>query len=85
MHIIYRGAMPGKGNKNSTSGVEMYAVARYFTMTGNHLEGTPDTISDGAEALPWIHEAYIAKKKTLFDIIARGAGNVAYYTAFIPE
>ena len=38
LHIIYRGAMPGKGNKNSTSGVEMYAVARYFTMTGNHLE-----------------------------------------------
>ena len=28
LHIIYRGAMPGKGNKNSTSGVEMYAVAR---------------------------------------------------------
>lgn len=63
LHIIYRGAMPGKGNKNSTSGVEMYAVARYFTMTGNHLEGTPDAIADGAEALPWIHEAYIAKKK----------------------
>ena len=65
LHIIFRGAMPGKGNKNSTSGVEMYAVARYFTMTGNHLEGTPDTISDGAEALPWIHEAYIAKKKRM--------------------
>lgn len=63
LHIIYRGAMPGKGNKNSASGVEMYAVARYFTMTGNHLEGTPDAIADGAGALPWIHEAYIARKK----------------------
>ena len=31
------------------------------------------------------NKAYIAKKKTLFDVIARGAGNVAYYTAFIPE
>lgn len=63
LHIFFRGKMPGKGNKNSASGVEMYAAARYFTMTGNRLEGTPDTIADGAEALPWIHEAYIAKKK----------------------
>ena len=63
LHIFFRGKMPGKGNKNSTSGVEMYAAARYFTMTGNHLEGTPENIADGTEALPWIHEAYIAKKK----------------------
>ena len=63
LHIFFRGTMPGKGNKNSTSGVEMYAAARYFTMTGNRLEGTPEAIADGAEALPWIHEAYIAKKK----------------------
>lgn len=63
LHIFFRGTMPGKGNKNSTSGVEMYASARYFTMTGNQLEGTPDTIADGSVALPWIHENYIAKKK----------------------
>ena len=37
LHIFYRGEMPGKGNKNSTTGVEMYASARYFTMTGNRL------------------------------------------------
>lgn len=63
LHIFFRGVMPGKGNKNSTSGVEMYASARYFTMTGNRLEGTPDTIADGSAALSWIHENYIAKKK----------------------
>ena len=40
LHIFYRGAMPGKGNKNSQSAVEMYAAARYFTMTGNQLDGT---------------------------------------------
>ena len=63
LHIFYRGEMPGKGNKNSTTGVEMYASARYFTMTGNRLEGTPEAIADGAQALLWIHENYIAKKK----------------------
>lgn len=40
LHIFYRGSMPGKGNKNSQSAVEMYAAARYFTMTGNRLDGT---------------------------------------------
>lgn len=64
LHIFFLGEMPGRGNKNSTHGVEMYAHSRYFTMTGKRLEGTPDTIVGGAEALPWIHENYIAKKKS---------------------
>ena len=63
LHIFYRGVMPDKGNKNSATGVEMYASARYFTMTGNRLEGTPEVIADGAQALPWIHENYIARKQ----------------------
>ena len=63
LHIFYRGVMPGKGNKNSATGVEMYASARYFTMTGNRLEGAPEAIADGAQALPWIHENYIARKQ----------------------
>ena len=63
LHIFYRGVMPGKGNKNSATGVEMYASARYFTMTGNRLEGTPKAITDGTQALPWIHENYIARKQ----------------------
>ena len=63
LHIFFRGTMPGKGNKNSTSGVEMYSAARYFTMTENHLEGTPEDVADGAEALKWIHDTYIAKRK----------------------
>lgn len=63
LHIFYRGFMPAKGNKNSQSAVEMYAAARYFTMTCNRLDGTPEDIADGSEALPWIHETYIAKKK----------------------
>lgn len=63
LHIFYRGSMPGKGNKNSATGVEMYSTGRYFTMTGQRLEGTPEDIADGAAALPWIHEAFVAKKR----------------------
>jgi putative DNA primase/helicase len=69
LHIFYHGAMPGKGNKNSSTGVEMYSTGRYFTMTGQRLDGTPDggrlpeDIADGTAALPWIHEAFLAKKR----------------------
>ena len=63
LHMFYHGSMPGKGNKNSNTGVEMYANARYFTMTGNQLPGSPDDIRDGAEALAWIHGTFIAKAK----------------------
>ena len=63
LHIFYHGTMPGKGNKNSATGVEMYSTGRYFTMTGQHLDSTPDDIADGAAALPWIHETFIAKKR----------------------
>ena len=63
LHLFYHGPMPGKGNKNSNTGVEMYASARYFTMTGKQLPGSPDEIRDGAEALPWIHSTFIAKAK----------------------
>lgn len=63
LHIFYHGVMPGKGNKNSATGVEMYATGRYFTMTGQRLDGSPEDIADGAAALPWIHEAFLAKKR----------------------
>lgn len=63
LHLFYRGAMPGKGNRNSRTEVEMYEAGRYFTMTGNRPDGTPDAIADGAEALSWIHETYVARKR----------------------
>jgi putative DNA primase/helicase len=33
-------------NGRRTEGIEIYAAGRYFTMTGNHLSGTPDCIED---------------------------------------
>jgi len=63
LHLFYRGTMTAKGNKNSDTGVEMYAHSRFFTMTGYRLENTPAEIADGTEALPWIHETYVAKQK----------------------
>jgi putative DNA primase/helicase len=63
LHIFYKGEMPAKGNKNTKTGVEMYAHSRYFTMTGERLPGTPDYIAEDNGALAWIHENYIKSKK----------------------
>ena len=34
VHLFFKGKMPGTGNKNAKTGVEMYEHTRYFTMTG---------------------------------------------------
>ena len=63
LHLFYFGAMPGKGNKNSVTGVEMYGDTRYFTMTGKRVNGCPDMPAQGGDALRWIHETYVASKR----------------------
>jgi putative DNA primase/helicase len=40
-HIIIEGRLPEGGSR---SGVEMYETARFFTMTGDHVPGTPKTV-----------------------------------------
>jgi len=48
-HIFIKGRLPGPRNKKA--GVEMYATERYFTVTGHHVEGTPDSIEERQEEL----------------------------------
>jgi hypothetical protein len=49
VHLILRGAVPGPRRKSA--GVEMYHRARYFTMTGQVVPGTLETIEDRQEQL----------------------------------
>ncbi|MFX4263105.1 DNA primase [Pelotomaculum propionicicum] len=68
VHLFFKGSLPEGGNKNTTTGVEMYDSVRYFTMTGKKLDGALDTISEDSGTLRWIHETFIrtpkkAKKK----------------------
>ena len=44
LHIIVRAGKPG--DKCRKSKVEVYDQGRYFTMTGEHLPGTPATVED---------------------------------------
>jgi len=47
--ITVRGVLPTKGKRKGR--IEMYREGRYFTMTGQHLAGTPDTPQERQEAL----------------------------------
>jgi primase-polymerase (primpol)-like protein len=42
LHAWCQGTWPTAGNKSGR--IEVYASGRLFTVTGNHLDGTPDTI-----------------------------------------
>jgi putative DNA primase/helicase len=59
IHLFYKGKMPGVGNKNTKTGVEMYEHTRYFTMTGNKIDGATDIVAEDNGTLKWIHETYI--------------------------
>lgn len=49
LHIICRGELPpGRNRKGS---VEAYQSGRYFTVTGRHLEGTPQTVEERTQEL----------------------------------
>lgn len=63
IHLFFKGVMPGSGNKNTKTGVEMYEHTRYFTMTGKKLDGATDTIAVDSGTLAWIHETYIRTPK----------------------
>jgi putative DNA primase/helicase len=53
IHIIIRGVLPP--GRRRTSSIEMYSAGRYFTMTGNHIPGTPLTIEDRTAEVAILH------------------------------
>ena len=63
VHLYFKGVKPVGSSKNSETGVEMYESGRYFTVTGNQLDGSPDTIAEDGGALAWIHDTYLKKQK----------------------
>lgn len=61
VHILCRGARPIDEGKNRSmpefgfKKIEMYSQKRYFTVTGDHLEGTPTTIEERSAELAALH------------------------------
>ena len=60
VHIFIKGFIPG--NRNRTGHLEIYSRGRYFTVTGHHLEDSPETINERQGELEEIYTEYFSDK-----------------------
>lgn len=58
LHVIVEGVVPDGGNR--ADGIEVYDRVRYFTFTGDHVDGTPGDVRERTDALEAVHAELIA-------------------------
>jgi putative DNA primase/helicase len=56
-HVLLRGELPEGRNRRGS--VELYDTARFFTVTGDHVERTPNRVARRQDALTAIHHEYV--------------------------
>lgn len=61
LHVFIKGTLPGPNNRKER--LEMYQSRRYFTLTGNHLEGTPAEIRERQDVLERLYNKYLVTPK----------------------
>lgn len=61
-HVLLEGDLPDGRNRHGS--IEMYDQARFFTVTADHVEGTPTSINERQEALEEVHEAFITSNES---------------------
>lgn len=64
LHGLCYGTLPTGGRKSSKHGLEMYCEGRYFTVTGNHLDGTPSTVNRLNGELAQVHARVFGVKSS---------------------
>jgi hypothetical protein len=62
IHIICQGEFPETGRKDPQKDVEVYATGRYFTITGNRLEGYPTEPQHRTDALLEFYKKYFIEE-----------------------
>ena len=55
-HVLVEGALPERRNRKDN--IELYETARFFTVTGDHVDGTPTTVEAHEQSLRAIHQEY---------------------------
>lgn len=55
IHILYFGTLPPGRRRKDEHGIEMYSAGRFFTVTGNHLAGTPSTVNNRTKEITQLH------------------------------
>src|SRR6266516_2526844 len=56
VHILTQATLPGAGRK--TGHIEMYSHDRFFTLTTDHLQGTPTTIAERQAAIAALYREF---------------------------
>jgi len=56
-HVLLRGELPDGRNRRGS--VELYDTARFFTVTGDHVDETPTHVARRQDALAAIHREYV--------------------------
>jgi primase-polymerase (primpol)-like protein len=56
-HVLITGELPDGRNRRGS--IELYDTARFFTVTGDHVERTPTRIARRQDALDAIHREYV--------------------------
>jgi putative DNA primase/helicase len=62
VHVILRGQVPQGGRKKGK--YEVYDQGRYFTVTGQHLAGTPTSVEERTSALAGVHTQIFGQAAT---------------------
>ncbi|SFL66954.1 hypothetical protein SAMN04487950_4544 [Halogranum rubrum] len=60
-HVLIQGSLPEGRNRRGK--IECYDTARFFTVTGDRVTGTPTEVSQRQDALEAIHREYIADEE----------------------
>lgn len=68
IHSIALATVP-EGRKNQKIGLEMYPEKRFFTYTGKHIAGTPDTIEPCQEAVTALYDKYFPPREKILSIV----------------
>jgi len=56
-HVLIRGELPE--GRNRRGNIELYDTARFFTVTGDHVDETPSRVARRQDALAAIHREYV--------------------------
>jgi len=62
VHVLVKGDLSGTRRRRGS--LEVYDDARFFTVTGLHLDHTPQTLRESSDALAQIHEQYLSRDDT---------------------
>lgn len=61
VHVLVKGTLPGE--RNRAGDVELYETARFFTVTGDHVDGTPLTVEARGDAVRRVYAEHVRPDK----------------------